>query len=291
MRGNVLPTEEWKLKLWKMNSFKLYWLFLLFSFAVSAQEIEVFFDFNKDHLTKEAAAGFKEWINEHTDIQINKLSGYCDSIDTDSYNADLSLKRIQSILKTLEKSNIVISNNIIIEPHGENFKQSKIQAENRKVVIQYSIIDLPKKTIIAKEENASAIKEPEIVYIPLKRQFEKAKKGDLIKLQNISFKFNSEQIIPESEHILTELWQILVDNPKLKIEIQGHICCNPNPNDTKLSYRRAKYILGWLLEKGIDLNRLSFIGYGSSRPLYPIPEKNYKEEVANRRVEILIIEK
>jgi len=274
-----------------MNSrLKLHWLFLLFSFIASAQETtEVFFEFNKDQLNEPATTKLSDWINRHQNVQVNMLSGYCDSTGTDSYNTKLSFRRTQSILKVLNDNNISIGRDIIIEPRGENFKQSKIQSENRKVTIHYSTIT---DTVADKTRNdIIAIKEPEIAYIPLEKQFKKAKKGDLIKLRNINFQFNSEKIMQDSEQVLTELLQVLVDNPKLKIEIQGHICCNPNPNDTKLSYRRARYILEWLLKKDINLNRLSFIGYGSSRPLYPIPEKNYNEEVANRRVEILIVEK
>ena len=91
--------------------------------------------------------------------------------------------------------------------------------------------------------------------------------------------------------LLDELYRILKVNPKLKIEIQGHICCNTNVNDTKLSYRRALYIFSYLLEKEILINRLSYKGFGSARPVYKIPEKNEEERLANRRVEILIVEK
>ncbi len=35
---------------------------------------------------------------------------------------------------------------------------------------------------------------------------------------------------------------------------------------------------------------MTFKGYGVSRPIHPIPEKNALEEDENRRVEILIVE-
>jgi flagellar motor protein MotB len=35
---------------------------------------------------------------------------------------------------------------------------------------------------------------------------------------------------------------------------------------------------------------MTFKGYGVSRPIHPIPEKNTAEEDENRRVEILILE-
>ena len=95
----------------------------------------------------------------------------------------------------------------------------------------------------------------------------------------------------QSEPLLLELLQILYDNPKLKIAIHGHICCNPNPNETKLSYRRALVILKYLTKYGVDVNRLAFRGYGSNDPIYKVPERNEKERTANRRVEILIVNK
>jgi outer membrane protein OmpA-like peptidoglycan-associated protein len=95
----------------------------------------------------------------------------------------------------------------------------------------------------------------------------------------------------ESLPLLDELLDIMMNNPKLVIEIHGHICCNPNPNDTKLSYRRALVILKYLTKYGVNIDRLAFRGYGSNNPIYKVPEKNLKERAANRRVEILIVNK
>ena len=60
--------------------------------------------------------------------------------------------------------------------------------------------------------------------------------------------------------------------------------------DTKLSYRRAIVILKYLTNKGIQVNRMNFKGYGSNDPIYRLPERNELERAANRRVEIVIIE-
>ena len=95
----------------------------------------------------------------------------------------------------------------------------------------------------------------------------------------------------QSEPLLLELLQILYDNPKLKIAIHGHICCNPNGMDTKLSYRRALVIFKYLTKFEIEVNRLSYKGFGSNDPIYKVPERNEAERKANRRVEILIVEK
>jgi outer membrane protein OmpA-like peptidoglycan-associated protein len=43
-----------------------------------------------------------------------------------------------------------------------------------------------------------------------------------------------------------------------------------------------------LVNRKIDKSRLKYKGYGVSKPVYAIPEKNVEEENENRRVDILI---
>ena len=57
-----------------------------------------------------------------------------------------------------------------------------------------------------------------------------------------------------------------------------------------VSTARAKAIYNFLILNKVDRKRLSFKGYGVSRPIHPIPEKNATEEDENRRVEIMILE-
>jgi outer membrane protein OmpA-like peptidoglycan-associated protein len=55
---------------------------------------------------------------------------------------------------------------------------------------------------------------------------------------------------------------------------------------------RAKMVYDYLLANGISPDRvLGYKGFGSSHPVYPIPEKSEEERIANRRVEIRIVEK
>jgi flagellar motor protein MotB len=46
-----------------------------------------------------------------------------------------------------------------------------------------------------------------------------------------------------------------------------------------------------LIQNGINRKRISYKGYGNTRPVHPIPEKSPEEEEDNRRVEIMIVEK
>ena len=267
----------------------LYLIFLFFVIKVSAQEkFQVFFDFNKDIPTEKSSIVLQEWIAKNPDVVITKLMGFCDSIDTNNYNKDLAHRRMYKVLETLAGNSISIDIDMDMVALGENFELSTDAAKNRRVDIYYE----KKAAKLAGEPNNSAAKPDEIQLTDtdIETKFANVKKGDIVVIKNINFYFNSEKVMPESEPVLEELYQTMSSHPKLIIEIHGHICCNPNVNDTKLSFRRAKFIFSFLLKKGIPLNRLNYKGFGSARPIYKIPEKTLLEMAANRRVEILVID-
>lgn len=273
--------------------------FVLFSWAVFSQnKLEVFFDFNQDVPNEVSQTKINQWVLENKLAEVSKLLGYCDSVDDSKYNKDLAMRRVNSMLEILKKNNIKIASTVELRSFGKDFNYSKNQSENRKVAVIYNI-GKEKRTTINPVDVAdinesqyfelSTLVEEERSALALK--FDKAKKGAIVRINNISFHFNSEKVMEQSLSLLEELLQIMLDNPKLKIEIHGHICCNPNPNDTKLSYRRALIILKYLTKNGIPVHRVNFKGYGSNDPIYRLPERNEKERAANRRVEILIINK
>ena len=86
-----------------------------------------------------------------------------------------------------------------------------------------------------------------------------------------------------------ELLTVLQLNPTLKIQIQGHLCCNV-VDKKDLSGQRAKAIYNFLVANEVSKSRLSHVGFGGTKALFPIPEKSESERAANRRVEILIIQ-
>lgn len=270
-------------------------LFFLVALSVSAQEkITVFFDFDKDVPTEKSAADLQQWIKANPNAVVTGLAGFCDSVDTGNYNKKLASRRIKSVQKMLEHGAVLFWDNMALETVGEDFKQSPIQADNRRVDIIFrqskaASTDKPEVNPVADSRKTEMIFDAEIPEVSLDSQFKNAKIGDVIRMRNINFFLNSEVVVPQSEPRLDSLFAQMQKNPKLSIEIHGHICCNPDTRDTKLSYRRAKYIFTYLLNKGIPLNRLAYKGFGSSRPIYPIPERTFAEQAENRRVEIKII--
>ncbi len=256
-------------------------LFLcLLSMVSHAQDkLNVYFDFDKYNLNDDAVKKINSWIAEGKNYQVTKLYGFCDWKGTNLYNDTLALKRVNEVYRFLKESEIDVKKDIEIRGFGEDFEQSKIQGENRRVTIIYQL-----KPETAPEKKTETPKEV------LKDRIKSAKKGDLIVLENIYFFNNSAKTVPKSEPTLYELLCIMVDNPKLKIEIQGHICCKrPNQYEV-ISTARARAVYNYLIRHKISRDRMTFKGYGVSRPIHPIPEKNAQEEDDNRRVEILIVD-
>jgi outer membrane protein OmpA-like peptidoglycan-associated protein len=116
------------------------------------------------------------------------------------------------------------------------------------------------------------------------------KRGTTAKLDEIYFSPGLATILEDSYPRLERLRDFMVLNPQISIEIQGHV----NEDKTfsglfsvRLSKKRALRILDFLVESGIDPKRLTAIGFGNSKPVYPDPKDALQKE-ANRRVEILI---
>lgn len=248
----------------------LNWLFIvLFCVPLSAQEkLDVFFDFNKANPNSNSIDILNNWIKQNPTAEVYKMEGYCDTIDSKIYNLKLAERRIHSIENILKFNKIKVVDKLERIPFGEDFDFSLNQDENRKVHIFYQI--------------------------PITNSFSEkvknAKVGELLKLKGLNFYNMSDVVLPDSRPILDELLQIMNNNPTLKIEIQGHICCKEFEVED-ISIKRAKTVYNFLLPNGITESRISYKGFASTRPIYPLPEKNEEERVANRRVEILILEK
>jgi outer membrane protein OmpA-like peptidoglycan-associated protein len=107
-------------------------------------------------------------------------------------------------------------------------------------------------------------------------------------LKNIQFELNSSQLQPVSLIELNKLLQLMNDNPTTKIEISGHTDnSGSDALNMQLSLDRAKAVADYLKSKGIDANRLTWKGYGASKPV----ADNSTEEgrALNRRTEFTIV--
>ena len=113
--------------------------------------------------------------------------------------------------------------------------------------------------------------------------------GESMVLKNVFFETNKYDLKDESRVELMKLHSFMQNNPAVSIEISGHTDNVGNDNDNQtLSENRAQAIYNFLIENGIEANRLSYKGYGETQPI----DTNDTEEgrANNRRSEFKIKE-
>jgi OOP family OmpA-OmpF porin len=101
----------------------------------------------------------------------------------------------------------------------------------------------------------------------------------------VMYGFDSTEIKSEAKPMLDEAVSILKKNPELKVEIDGHTDnIGPAAYNMNLSERRAKSIMEYFVDKGVEAQRLTTKGFGLTMPA---ASNNTKEGRAkNRRVEL-----
>jgi len=113
--------------------------------------------------------------------------------------------------------------------------------------------------------------------------------GETVVLKNVFFETNKYDLKDESRVELMKLHSFMQNNPAVSIEISGHTDNVGNDNDNQtLSENRAQAIYNFLIENGIEADRLSYKGYGETHPI----DNNDTEEgrANNRRSEFKIKE-
>lgn len=121
-------------------------------------------------------------------------------------------------------------------------------------------------------------------------ELDRVSKGKKIKLEEIEFLPGKSEILPSSEPRLKRLKDFLALNSDINIEIQGHVHLDGDKNSIgaqKMSEARAKRVMKYLVDNGIDKDRLDAVGFGNTQPIYEDAKLSYEEQ-ANRRVEIMI---
>ncbi|MCZ8168499.1 MAG: OmpA family protein [Flavobacterium sp.] len=278
---------------------KILFVFLfLFNFLSAQRTISVYFEVDQSSLSLEEAK--KLVINfQLAHFKVIEIRGYCDARGSIAYNDALAQRRINGVLQHLDELSISYES-ALQKVIGERQLEFSTHAQNRRVDLVVETLPKIKDSVLPNavekiEQIAPLVEEtltPEEQIAEeaeqLETQLTQSKAGTVFKIKNLNFVFNSDDIEILSLPLLDKLLEVMYNFPKLEIEIHGYICCNPDPNDTKLSIRRAHKIYRYLTQNGIDAKRLGYKGFGSSNPIFPLPEKSEAEKAANRRVEILI---
>lgn len=99
-------------------------------------------------------------------------------------------------------------------------------------------------------------------------QGDRAERGEAVSsLQDIFFEFDQWVIRPESRKLLEADAEWLAAHPQSKIQIEGHADERGTEEyNLALSERRAKSVMNFLVNLGVNPSRLSFISYGEEKP-------------------------
>ena len=187
----------------------------------------------------------------------------------------------------------VLNNLGVYQPSASQIDEGYCFCEN--CIVGLSKIKLSiDESVLIKVEGGSLI---EVLLVKIKKPtrdqwYDKVyNKGDRIKLTNIMFIGGLSRFQTSSFKDLNLLFKLLKTNTDLKIEIQGHVN-GPRLKNKKefqfLSEKRAKAVLDFLVEKGIEKSRLKSVGYGNSKMIFPNATTEFKMQF-NRRVEILVL--
>ena len=147
------------------------------------------------------------------------------------------------------------------------------------------------------EVNVTVGKDEVVYEILLNPRQVAIKKGmDLAKvfeIKEIKFDYNKANIRPDAAVELTKIVEVMREYPKMKIDIRSHTDSRgADSYNLKLSDRRAKATLEWIVKQGIDRKRLKAKGYGETRLVngcsngVPCTEEEHQE---NRRSEFIVV--
>ena len=106
-------------------------------------------------------------------------------------------------------------------------------------------------------------------------------------IENILFDFNRFELKPQYYSVLDEIAAMLSQNPKAKVEIQGHAdnIGSAEYNRT-LSEKRARTVKNYFVRKGVEKDRLFPVGYGFT--LSTASNEDESGRALNRRVEFAL---
>ncbi|MEC4115245.1 OmpA family protein [Myroides pelagicus] len=115
-----------------------------------------------------------------------------------------------------------------------------------------------------------------------------------LKLQPIYFDFDKSNIRPDAVIELAKVVEVMKAYPTMKVDVRSHTDSRGNDAyNMKLSDRRVKSTIKWMINQGIDPDRLTGKGYGESQLINNCKNGvpcSVKDHQLNRRSEFIVIE-
>lgn len=111
-----------------------------------------------------------------------------------------------------------------------------------------------------------------------------------IKLENIYYEYNSYLLTEDSKRELMKLVKLLKETPNVRVQLNSHT----DERGTEeynfwLSEKRAESVMNFLMENGIERERMTYKGWGETKPVFK-NAKTEEQHAANRRTTFNVIE-
>jgi len=198
------------------------------------------------------------------------------------YNAFLELADGKLIQKTSGISDVYIKNGSVKMDVSMNILLYWVEEPHLYRVVRPQREDIP--LVTSNPQNVQTSTENTVI------DFNKVEVGKAINLKNILFRLSESILLSSSYTELNNLLKFLQENPKVKIQLEGHTDYYGNPKgNMKLSKDRVNVVKSYLVNKGISAKRIQLKWYGGTRPI--VHGQTEDDRKANRRVECVILEK
>jgi len=114
------------------------------------------------------------------------------------------------------------------------------------------------------------------------------KAGQSYNIEDLLFETDSYALQKNSTLIIERFSEYLKENPTFKIAIHGHTDdVGDDAKNLKLSENRAKAVVEYLVQQGVSKERLTYQGFGESKPKFP--NTSNENRAKNRRTEFLFV--
>ena len=214
-----------------------------------------------------------------------------------------SIKRLVPICDVLLTANVIDSKTKLVVDSATTSVSDKdgniasTKTSSKEGVAEFMLVcDEAGKLIVSKEGYSSKIvvlemSNEEFTSIDVMLDpIEKIIVAEKIELNAIYFDFDKSNIKSEAAFELDNLVQVMVKYPEMTVSIESHTDSKgPSSYNQKLSDRRAKTTMQYVISKGIESTRLSAVGKGESNPVVDCSNCNDEEDQLNRRSEFIII--
>ena len=109
--------------------------------------------------------------------------------------------------------------------------------------------------------------------------------NEALDLGNITFETLSNLLTPAGITELDRAVEFFNENPDVNAVIEGHTDTDGSPDgNQRLSDRRARAVVDYLVSQGVDAGRLEAQGFGETQPIIV---DGVEDKVASRRIEII----